>query len=44
MEKKVAVVPCPDYGSETVKAALAAAVEAAGGLGWVRPEDCKVVG
>ena len=37
MEKKVAVVPCPDYGSETVKAALAAAVEAAGGLGWVRP-------
>ena len=30
MEKKVAVVPCPDYGSETVKAALAAAVEAAG--------------
>ncbi len=32
-----ALVPCRDYAPETVRAALEAAVEAAGGLDWVRP-------
>ena len=32
-----ALAPCPDYAPETVRAALEAAVAAAGGLDWVRP-------
>ena len=32
-----ALVPCPDYAPETVRRALEAAVEAAGGLDWVKP-------
>lgn len=37
MEKRVAIVPCPDYGEENVRSALSAAIDAAGGLGWVTP-------
>ena len=33
----VAVVPCPDYDPERVRAALTEAIEAAGGLDWVTP-------
>lgn len=32
-----ALVPCTDYEPETVRAALMAALEAVGGLDWVRP-------
>ena len=32
-----ALVPCPDYAPETVRRALGAAIEAAGGLDWVKP-------
>ncbi len=32
-----ALVPCPDYAPETVRRALEAAIEAAGGLDWVKP-------
>ncbi|MCR5577492.1 MAG: DUF362 domain-containing protein [Oscillospiraceae bacterium] len=31
------LVPCPDYAPETVRPALSAAIEAAGGLDWVKP-------
>ena len=37
MEKRVAIVPCPDYAPENIKRALNSAIEASGGLGWVRP-------
>ncbi len=32
-----ALVPCPDYAPETVRRALEAAIEASGGLDWVKP-------
>lgn len=32
-----AIVPCESYDGETVRQALAAAIEKAGGLDWVRP-------
>ena len=32
-----AIVPCPDYERKTVRAALERAIEAAGGIDWVRP-------
>ena len=37
MEKRVAIVPCPDYAPENIKRALNSAIEASGGLGWVQP-------
>lgn len=33
----VSIVPCPDYAPETARAALLAALEPLGGLGWVEP-------
>ena len=32
-----ALVPCADYDAASVRPALLAAIEAAGGLDWVRP-------
>lgn len=37
MSVDVSIVKCPDYGEETVRAALTAVLEPLGGLGWVRP-------
>ncbi|MBQ8897029.1 MAG: DUF362 domain-containing protein [Clostridia bacterium] len=37
MSYDVAVVPCPTYEAHRVRAALKEALEAIGGLGWVRP-------
>lgn len=34
---RVSLVPCGDYEAETVRRALETALEAAGGLDWVRP-------
>lgn len=49
MEYDAALAPCADYGAGNVRAALEAAVEAAGGLGWVTPGmriavKCNIVG
>ena len=37
MEFDAAIRPCPDYGPETVRKALRAALEPLGGLDWVTP-------
>ena len=36
-EPKLSIVPCGDYTPETVRAALLAALDAVGGLDWVKP-------
>ena len=36
-ERAVALAPCADYTPETVRAALKTAIDAAGGLDWVKP-------
>lgn len=37
MRVNVSVIPCPDYGEETVRGALCAALAPLGGLDWVTP-------
>lgn len=36
-EARVSIVPCGDYAPKTVRAALTAALDAVGGLDWVKP-------
>ena len=36
-EPKLSIVPCGDYTPETVRAALVSALDAVGGLDWVKP-------